>query len=338
MKMSSWVAKVEMAKLMSLVTLLMANFLMYSVLSMPLKHGFYKDSCPSAEAIVRNAISKAYAADPGVAPGLIRMHFHDCFIRGCDASVLLNSTNGNLAEKDSMGNYGLSGFDIINQVKVKIEAQCPNTVSCADIITYAARDSIYIAGGIQYAIAGGRRDGRFSLAGEVTKNLPSASFNVQQLKHNFARKGLSLEEMVTLSGAHSIGDSHCSNFAFRLYSYNATHSQDPSLDPSYANYLKTKCPMSSKANTSVDPLVPFDSKTPNRLDNNYYKNLKQHKGLLASDQVLWVNSNTRKMARNNGNHPSAWAARFASAMVHMGSIQVLTGTEGEIRKNCEIVN
>ncbi|KAK4773175.1 hypothetical protein SAY87_028194 [Trapa incisa] len=86
------------------------------------------------------------------------------------------------------------------------------------------------AGGVYYPVPAGRRDGRVSLAADAAKNLPGSFFNVEQLKQNFARKGLSLEEMVTLSGAHSIGDSHCSAFKKRLYSFSSAYPQDPSLN------------------------------------------------------------------------------------------------------------
>ncbi|KAG8369958.1 hypothetical protein BUALT_Bualt14G0067300 [Buddleja alternifolia] len=257
---------------------------------------------------------------------------------GCDASILLDSTPSQMAEKESMGNKGVQGFEVIDEAKAQIEAQCPNTVSCADIIAFAARDSVSKADGIYYSVPGGRRDGKISIINDVTPNLPGEFFNVTQLKLNFASKGLSLDEMVTLSGAHSIGDSHCSSFTKRLYSFNSTHQQDPSLDGVYAGYLKGRCPSSVGTGTGLDPAVSFDPTTPTKLDNNYYKNLKMNKGLLTSDQVLWGNPSTRSMVKSNANHPSNWATKFAKAMVHMGSIDILTGKQGEIRKNCRLVN
>lgn len=223
---------------------------------------------------------------------------------------------------------------MIDDAKAKIEAQCPNTVSCADIVAFAARDGVQVAGGLHYAVPGGRRDGRVSLAAEVIENLPGPFFSAAQLKENFAKKGLSLREMVTLSGAHSIGQSHCSQFTRRLYSFNSTYSQDPSLNPSYADLLKTECPRNGR----TDQVISFDPVTPNVLDNAYYTNLKSDKGLLYSDQVLWDTPLTRGLVKANANHPSAWARRFAAAMVRMGSIEVLTGARGEIRKNCRVIN
>ena len=248
----------------------------------------------------------------------------------------MESTPRNQAEKENIANKPLRGFEVIYEAKTQLEAQCPQTVSCADIIAFAARDSAYKVGGISYMVPSGRRDGRVSHIDEPNDNLPAFDFNAKKLKKWFAKKGLSLDEMVTLSGAHSIGVSHCSSFSKRLYTFNATHPQDPSMDPKFARALKTKCP--KNAGNDYPITVPLDVLTPHRLDNKYYTDLKNHNGLLTSDQTLSSSSSTVEIVRNNAKQGEIWAYKFAAAMVKMGYIEVITGSQGEIRKDCKFVN
>ncbi|XP_016454740.1 peroxidase 5-like [Nicotiana tabacum] len=305
------------------------------MLEAQLQVGFYSSSCSMAEFIVKQEVAKAFIKDIGVAAGLVRMHFHDCFVRGCDGSVLIDSTLSNTAEKDSPANNpSLRGFEVIDSAKARLESVCQGVVSCADIVAFAARDSVEITRGFGYAVPAGRRDGRISLASE-TRNLPSPAFNVDQLTQNFKNMGLTQEEMVTLSGAHTIGRSHCGSFSSRLYSFNSTTSQDPSLDPGYAAQLKQQCPQGS-TDTSLG--VPMNPASPAITDVGYYTDILANRGLFTSDQTLLTNPATVIQVIQNARSSLLWKSKFAFAMVKMGQIGILTSTAGEIRANCRVIN
>lgn len=223
---------------------------------------------------------------------------------------------------------------MIKDAKTKLETACPNTVSCADILAFAARDSSNLVGGISYQVPGGRRDGRVSLESDVGGNLPPPVTNVSFIAGFFTQKGMSITQMVALSGAHSIGVSQCAAFSSRLYSFNANRGQDPSLDPNFASFLRKICPSSGNGTATVK----LDVVTPNKLDGQYFKNLKSKKGLLSSDQALTSSRLTAGIVEKYVKNPTSWAADYAAAMVQMGSIDVLTGKRGEIRKICTVVN
>lgn len=66
-------------------------------------------------------------------------------LQGCDASVLLDDTPNFVGEKTAAPNLNsLRGFEVIDAIKADLEYVCPQTVSCADILAVAARDSIVL--------------------------------------------------------------------------------------------------------------------------------------------------------------------------------------------------
>lgn len=74
-----------------------------------------------------------------------------CDKQGCDASVLLDDSAGIASEKNSGPNKNsLRGFEVIDEIKAKLEAACPHTVSCADILALAARGSTVLVPSIPY--------------------------------------------------------------------------------------------------------------------------------------------------------------------------------------------
>ncbi|XP_042428820.1 peroxidase 5-like [Zingiber officinale] len=289
------------------------------------KVGFYSQSCPRAEAIVKEEIEKALADDEGVGADLLRMHFHDCFVRGCDGSILLDSTNNSTAEKDAQINLTLEGFDIIDDVKEKLEAACKGVVSCADLLAFAARDAVVHYGGIHYEVPSGRRDGRISVASD-TDILPSPDFKLAKLTDLFVSKGLSQSEMIVLSGAHTVGIAHCDAFSKRL------DSADPRMDGKYAAALRKECPPASNNTVSMDP------QSPHKFDNHYYRLVLDSRSLFTSDDTLLSAWSTAAQVKRLACDFKGFQREFAAAIVKMGAIGVLTGSGGEVRTNCRVVN
>ena len=111
------------------------------------------------------------------------------------------------------------------------------------------------------------------------------------------------------------------------------------MDPRFALALKAKCLMpAARSNSNFDPTVALDSLTPRRLDEKYYVDLEIKRGVLTSDQTLMSNEWTSSMVKINSQYPFVWREKFGRAMVKMGAIDVLSGSQGEIRKVCRIVN
>ncbi|XP_015575640.1 peroxidase 27-like [Ricinus communis] len=299
-----------------------------------LRKKFYRKSCPQAEDIVRKVTERHVLSNPNLPAKLLRMHFHDCFVRGCDGSILIESTTNNTAEKDSIPNLTLTGFDVIEDIKSELEKVCPGLVSCADILALAARDSVsYQFKKPLWEVLTGRRDGSVSLASEVFAHIPSPFANFSALKQNFKSKGLTVHDLVVLSGGHTIGVGHCNLFSNRLYNFTGKGDQDPSLSATYAEFLKAKCRSLADTTTTVE-MDPDSSFT---FDNDYFVILKQHKGLFQSDAALLTNKIASKIAGELLNS-KAFFTEFAQSMKRMGAIEVLTGSKGEIRKKCSVVN
>ncbi|KAK8938690.1 Peroxidase 72 [Platanthera zijinensis] len=281
-------------------------------------------------------MADAMSANPRWAASILRLHFHDCFVNGCDGSVLLDSSGVFLSEKRSNPNRdSLRGFEVIDKIKAAVEETCPETVSCADILALAARDGTVLSGGPNWEVPLGRRDSRSpSLIGS-NNNLPSPNNTLNTILSKFQRQGLDIVDVVTLSGSHTIGKVQCSSFRQRLYNQNGNGLPDSTLDPSYAAKLRTQCPRSG----GDQVMFSLDLVSPAKFDNEYYKNIVAMKGILSSDEVLFTGSQrTRELVRKYAESNELFFEQFAKSIVKMGSISPLVGSQGEVRKICRRVN
>ncbi|RRT32475.1 hypothetical protein B296_00058818 [Ensete ventricosum] len=316
-----------------------------------LQFGFYTGKCKGTdvETAIRGIVAARFAKDPSILPALLRMQFHDCFVRvspsfppsspvlyiflfkGCDASILLDVPN---SEKQAGANQSVRGYELIDEIKAALEKACPGVVSCADIIIAAARDAVVVGGGRRYEVQTGRRDGTISRASDV--NLPGPSISVSDAIRVFNGKGLSAEDMVLLLGGHTVGVTHCSFIMSRLYNFNGSGKPDPTMDSALVATLRRRCPQ----NLVVDSPVNLDqnASSANTVDNSFYNQILAKRGVLQIDQRIALDSATGATVVLLAGGRMDFSTRFGSSMVKLGAVEVLTGTQGEIRRSCRAPN
>ncbi|KAF3615528.1 Peroxidase 4 [Capsicum annuum] len=313
-----------MAKI-SFLLLLIVPFVV-GMSSAQLTSNFYNSSCPNVLSVIKTAVDSAINKESRMGASLLRLHFHDCF--GCDASVLLDDTSSFTGEKTANPNSGsIRGFDVIDTIKTQVESSCVGVVSCADILAVAARDSVVKLGGPSWTVLLGRRDSTTASLSMANSDIPAPTLNLSSLISSFSNKGFTAREMVALSGSHTIGQARCTTFRNRLYN-------ETNINASFATSVKSNCPQSGSDNN----LSPLDTTSPTTFDNFYYKNLRIQKGLLHSDQQLFSGGSTDSIVNTYSSNSATFFTDLANAMVKMGNLSPLTGTNGQIRTNCRKTN
>ncbi|KAH1107985.1 hypothetical protein J1N35_011753 [Gossypium stocksii] len=298
---------------------------------------FYSQTCPSLLSTVRKQVQSAIKTEMRMAASLLRLHFHDCFVNGCDASVLLDGDNS--TEKFALANVNSArGFEVIDAIKSAVESSCSGVVSCADILAIAARDSVVLSGGPTWRVLLGRRDGLVSNGTLANAALPSPFEALDAIIQKFVDVGLNVTDVVSLSGGHTIGLAKCATFDNRLFNFSGTGAPDSTMEATMLEDLQSFCPVNGDGNR----FTALDRNSTDLFDNHYFKNLLNGKGLLGSDQILYSSdlavSTTKSLVESYSSNSKLFFNDFVNSMVKMGNISPLTGTNGEIRKNCRAVN
>lgn len=250
--------------------------------------------------------------------------------------MLLDSSGSIITEKGSNPNSNSArGFDVVDQIKAALENECPGTVSCADLLTLAARDSSVLTGGPSWMVPLGRRDSRSASLSGSNNNIPAPNNTFNTILSRFNNQGLDLTDLVALSGSHTIGFSRCTSFRQRLYNQSGNGSPDITLEQSYATNLRQRCPPSG----GDQNLSELDINSAGKFDNSYFKNLIENMGLLNSDQVLFSSKEeSSELVKKYAEDQEEFFEQFAESMIKMGNLSPLTGSSGEIRKNCRKIN
>nr|XP_043622952.1 peroxidase 43-like [Erigeron canadensis] len=297
-----------------------------------LQVGFYNKVCPNAEAVVANIVRDAAKSDSRLPAILLRLHFHDCFVEGCDGSILVDNVAA--PEKGAFGHQGVQGFDIIENAKAKLESMCPGIVSCADIVAMAARDAVAISHGPVYQIETGRKDGLVSDI-KLADRMPDVKESIQSLKQRFIEKGLNERDLVLLSAAHTIGTTACFFMEDRLYNFASSGRPDPSINPGFLPELTSACPK----NGDVNVRLPMDRGSGETFDKQILQNVRSGFAVLQSDAQLMADPTTRGIVNSYfGAFGPSFEADFVNSMVRMGRIGIKTSSNGNIRRVCKALN
>uniref|UniRef100_A0A0C9S9C5 peroxidase n=1 Tax=Wollemia nobilis TaxID=56998 RepID=A0A0C9S9C5_9CONI len=218
----------------------------------------------------------------------------------------------------------------IEKIKEKLEAVCPNTVSCADIVVLAGRDSVHLSKGPYFQIPTGRKDSlNYFLGNNITPDMlagPTSTIDV--LLKPFLQQRLSAIDLVALTGAHTVGTAHCSAFNGSLFPALAER-----LSQGFGQGLLQICQTPQSNSLTVN-----DMKTPFVFDNKYFTNLVAGQVLFNSDNALLANSESKKAVEEFASDQEEFFEQFAESYIKMSMLNVKTGSEGNIRKVCSILN
>ncbi|KAJ8538559.1 hypothetical protein K7X08_027780 [Anisodus acutangulus] len=299
----------------------------------PLVRHYYKklNTCANVEPFVRHQVKLYWDKDKTITAKLLKLLYADCMVNGCDASILLTGPN---TERNSSKNANLGGYLLIDKIKTVLEAYCPGAVSCVDILNLAVRDAVHNAGAPSYPVFLGRRDGVESNAAWI--DYPSPNMSWEEGLAYFESKNLDVQDFVTLLGGHTMGQAHCSSFYDRLYNFKGTGQPDPSMKRSVLVTLRSQCPK----NKQTDPTVYF---TPGygsnyTFSNAFYTKVVAHESLLRVDQQLSYGGDTNELVNEYAQSFEQFRRGFALSISRMGGLKVLTGKNGEIRKDCKFTN
>ncbi|GAQ77812.1 hypothetical protein KFL_000040130 [Klebsormidium nitens] len=285
-------------KAFDLTTGQLFNFAPLPTGSLPNEPLFTPDLRACVFANIQRSLSNLTLSDSQTNARFLRLIFHDCASGGCNGSIM------KLQEQKAFVNTFLSGYDKVQIVKAAADAACGSNLSYADTIVAGAFIGVYLSGGpnvTQYV-----RLGRADTDGlDDPERLPSAFTLNDDLIKTFAVLGLNVEELVALSGAHTLGKATCANVTPRI-------GGDPYADPQFLYGLTNQC------RTLLQQLSMDLS--PTQFDTSYYKVMQTGKGILQTDEGLYAENTTRAYTQLFASNQTEFFSSFAVGLLKMSLI------------------
>ncbi|KAL4592324.1 hypothetical protein LXL04_005315 [Taraxacum kok-saghyz] len=167
-------------------------------LHVPIQHSYA--NTPDDLLLLQEEIRKVLTK--GKAAGVLRLVFHDAGTY--DVNDNSGGMNGSICyELDRPENKGLKkSLKILLEAKKVVDETQSVSVSVSDVIAVAGAEAVSFCGGPQIPVRIGRLD---SMVPDPEGKLPEETLDAFGLKQSFKRKGFSTQELVALSGAHTLG-------------------------------------------------------------------------------------------------------------------------------------
>ncbi|KAK4856127.1 hypothetical protein QYF36_014358 [Acer negundo] len=136
--------------------------------------------------VMIQVVGKARVNDARLGAKIIRVHFHDCFVNGCDGSLLLDdaAANGIQSEKSAPRNLSTAGYEVIDNIKMALENACPG---------------VSPDGGPTWELPLGRRDSTTANRAGTTA-IPRPFETLTQIKAKYIAQGLDVTDLASFSG------------------------------------------------------------------------------------------------------------------------------------------
>uniref|UniRef100_A0A8I6Y2X6 Peroxidase n=1 Tax=Hordeum vulgare subsp. vulgare TaxID=112509 RepID=A0A8I6Y2X6_HORVV len=262
---------------------------------------FYKRSCPRAASIVRHFVRDAVRKDVGLAAGLLRLHFHDCFVQGCDASVLLDGSATGPGEQQAPDTppVGLQGHQ---RHPRPAGARVPRRRGV--LLRHPGARRARLRGGL-------RRSGvpRAPRAPRQPAVRHAAGRAVRPPRADVHRAVPPQRGRLARPRRHrprrALRRAHHAARALHLL-------RGPPLPAPRPDH-ELGLPRQAEADVPTDRRTPLDVRTPDVFDNKYCVNLVNREGLFVSDQDLFTNANTRPIASSSASPAASGTSSTSSA-------------------------